>query len=90
MGFFDVLNSGVDSFFKELAKSKRLQEARRENQFDELDHTPFLFSSSYLLELSEDATKEEYESILDHMYRHNATEVDSYRNVEKEIIKRLW
>lgn len=64
---------------------------QREWDFEELGQTPFLFSSGHLEGLRERATrKHEFESILDHMYRHNATEVDSYKNIENKIIDRYW
>lgn len=101
MGFFDSLNSGVDSLFKELSKSKRLEERRRNARFNELERTSWLFSSVYLDELSEGASKEEYDLILDYLYRFNnleiyedeylnILEVESYRNIESKIIDRLW
>jgi hypothetical protein len=35
-------------------------------------------------------SKEHYESMLDHLYRHDATRVKPYKNIEKKIIHRLW
>jgi len=64
MSFFEAFNGGLEAMFKELSQSKRLKEKRKENQFGELEHTPFLFSSDYLNELAEEANKRECESIL--------------------------
>jgi hypothetical protein len=101
MSFFETLNGGLESFFKELSKSKRLEEKRRENQFNELNNTPFLFSSEYLNTLVDGADKEECETILDYLYRFdghetgedetlNILEIDKYKKIEKDIIERLW
>lgn len=101
MGFFDALNGGLDSFFKELAKSKQVEEKRRENQFKELEYTPFLFSSFHLNYLLEEANEEECETILDYLYRFNNFEteeneylnilgVDNYKAIENKIIQRMW
>lgn len=64
---------------------------KREDTFNELEKTPFLFSSSYLNEMYEEASnKSEYETILDHMYRHEATEIESYADIEERIINKYW
>jgi hypothetical protein len=101
MGFFDVLNGGIENIFKEAAKSKRLKANRRYNQFKELEHTPFLLDSGYLLELTEGANALECDSILDYLYRFNNQStgedeylnilgIESYRSVEQKIIDRKW
>lgn len=64
---------------------------KKEDAFLELEKTPFLFSSSYLNEMCDDASnKNEYETILDHMYRHEATEIESYADIEERIINKYW
>lgn len=101
MSFFDSLNGGLETFFKELAKSKRLEQKRRDAQFKELENTPFLFSSDYINGLAEDADEEEAETILDYLYRFNNLEtdedeyldilgIDSYKNIENKIINKRW
>jgi hypothetical protein len=101
MSFFDALNGGLESFFKELSKSKRLEQARRDNQFKELENTSLLFSSEYLSGLAEDADDEEAETILDYLYRFNnletredeylnILELNSYKNIENNIIRKRW
>lgn len=88
MGILDILNSGLQAYFDATKESK--QEQLRKQKFDELGHTPFLFSSNYLNEIMDDCeTKEDYEQLLDHMYRHNATEVESYWKIENDIIDHL-
>lgn len=80
-----IVRSVFDGY-KEATKGKRKKLA-----FDELDRTPFLFSSGYLNEMYEQAhDKEEYESILDHMYRHEATDIDSYKSIENKIVDKFW
>lgn len=84
-----MLNNFIKSVFDGYAEATK--DKRRKRAYEELEQTPFLFSSKYLNELHEEAeTKDEYESILDHMYRHDATEVDSYYDIEKKIINRYW
>jgi hypothetical protein len=101
MSFFESLNGGLETFFKELSKSKIIQDKQRKTLFDELEKTPFLFSSDYLNELVEEANKEERDSILEYLYRFNNFEIDedeylnileveSYRSIEQDIINRVW
>lgn len=81
----------LGSVFHTIANSKGNQRRLRERDFNELDYSPFLASSSHLNGLLEDSeSKEEHESILDHMYRFDACEVDSYKSIESKIIKRYW
>jgi hypothetical protein len=101
MSFFESLNGGLETFFKELSKSKAIQDKQRKALFDELETTPYLFSSEYLNELADDANKEERDTILDYLYRFNdwktgedeylnILEVESYRTIEQDIIDRVW
>lgn len=66
---------------------------RKEWKYQELEEYPMLFSSKYLNECYEEATKkQEFESILDHIYRfgevtHN---VPSYQKIEQKIIDKYW
>jgi len=81
----------VKSLFDGYKEAKVKSGAYKKRAFEELDQTPFLFSSDYLNELYNQAEeKEDYESILDHLYRHDAVEVDSYANIEKKIIDKYW
>ena len=90
MGIFDYMNTGVESIFKGMQESKHVKERQRNNRLNELSYTPFLFSSGYLGELLDDCqSKEDYESLLDHLYRHDATEVQSYKEIELDIIDHL-
>jgi hypothetical protein len=99
--FFETLNNGLENFFEELSKSKRLKGKRRDYQFTELQHTGLLFSSDYLDTLLDDANKAEYETVLDYLYRFNnheigedehlnILEVDNYKRIEQRIIDRMW
>jgi hypothetical protein len=63
----------------------------RQWEYDQLLSTPCLHSSQYLHELYTAAeNKEQEDCILDHMNRHAAWEVDSYRKIEKKIISERW
>ena len=81
----------LGTVFHAIASSKSNQNRLRERDLWEVDHSPFLLSSSHLKGLMDTTDdKEEHESILDHMYRFDACEVDSYKNIEDKIIKRYW
>lgn len=59
--------------------------------YEYLKDTPVLHSSQYLDELYQHAqTKFQEDCILEHMNRHGAWEVKSYRAIEREIIDRRW
>lgn len=84
-----LLNSFLKGYTS--AQTPHADEKKRKWQFEELSATPFLFSSGYLNEVYEEANnKQEYETILDHLYRHQATEVESYAELEKKIIDKYW
>jgi hypothetical protein len=55
-------------------------------------NSSLLHSSSYLEELYTAAkgSKEKEDAILDHMYKHAAYEVDSYKELEQKIIRKRW
>lgn len=83
------LSPFVRSIFEGYKSARKDEDFQR--PFDELGWTPFLFSSDYLGELYGVAsTKEQHESILDHLYRHRATEVESYQNIEQKIIDKYY
>ena len=84
-------NEMADGIVRGMMESDSVKRRKNEWTYEELDHTPFLFSSGYLDGLREQAThKSQFEGILNHMYRHDATEIPSYREVEKKIIDRYW
>lgn len=88
MGFWgDVLNGAIKGY----STSKPVKDRKRAWQFEELASTEYLFSSKYLNELLDEArTKEEHESILDHMYRNEAVDIKSYSEIEKKIIDKYY
>ena len=102
MGFFETLNGGLETMFREVAKSKRLQGARRQGYLEYLQKEQhFLVDSTFLLELADGANKEEADLILDYMYRFNNKPIgeedyldilgiDSYKEVENKIINKRW
>lgn len=102
MGFFDALNGGLQTMFREVAKSKRLKGARRQGYLEYLQHEQhFLVDSSFLLELADGVNQQEADLILDYMYRFNNKAIgedehldilgiDSYKEVEQKIIDRRW
>jgi AAA+ ATPase superfamily predicted ATPase len=88
--FYDI-TKGICQGLKESRKEKY-----RQHQFDHLRTTPYLHGSDYLTEMMDMAhTKNDYESILEHMYKHEAngiklSEIDAYANIEKTIIDKYW
>lgn len=69
------------------SKSKREYDMR----FDLLDQSPFLHSSKYLNELYESAkSKQDFNVLLEHIYKSQAEEIDSYQEIEKKIINKYW
>lgn len=83
-----VLSGFVKSMFDGYRNVKKDDYSQ---QFSELDWTPFLFSSDYLNDMYSNATtKEQHETILDYLYRHNATEVSSYQAIEQQIIDKYF
>lgn len=84
-----MINPFIKSLFDGYAEAKKGK--RKELQWEELEHTPFLFSSDYLNEMYEEAeSKEDYETILDHLYRNDATEISNYADIEERIINKYW
>lgn len=78
------------------------EEQRRFNDFKMIENHHMLHSSHYLDQMTSAArNKEECESILKHLYEHDAMFVrneegeiveviESYRDVERKIIDRYW
>lgn len=97
MGFNDF-NGMIGSVF---AGAKEARKDNYEKKFADLNktwnHWPFGSSSTPLVGVDEltdlmnhAKTKEQYEAILDHMYRHDATRVKPYKKIEDNIIKHFW
>lgn len=60
-------------------------------KFEEMKKTNLLFGVDELNDLYEEAEdKEDYETILDHMYRFDATRVGYYKRIENKIINNFW
>lgn len=86
MSFNDI----VRSIFEGVREAK--QDSYYPRKFKELE-TGFLFGVDELDDMVDHAEdKEDYESILDHMYRFNATEgeLGYYKGIEKKIIDKYW
>lgn len=84
MGLNDIVRSIFDGY----------REAKEDSfyprKFKELEKG-FLFGIDELDDMVDHAEdKEDYESILDHMYRFDATEVGYYKNIEKKIMDKFW
>lgn len=63
----------------------------RKWEYEYLKTTPVLHSSQYLSELYNNAeNKYQQECILEHMNRFAAWEVDSYKRIERDFIKKEW
>ncbi|MDF2534437.1 MAG: hypothetical protein K0R18_594 [Bacillales bacterium] len=82
-----MMNNFIKSIFDGYGAAKEPE--RKEWTFQELESYPMLFSSKYLNECYNQATKKsEYESILDHLYRFADVthDVPSYQKIEQKII----
>jgi predicted TIM-barrel fold metal-dependent hydrolase len=85
------LNDIVRSIFDGVREAK--QDSLYPRKFMELEKTNLLFDVDDLEDMLDHAEdKEDYESILDHMYRFDATdgELGYYKGIEKKIIDRYW
>ena len=83
------------SFFRSLFQayngSDYGKEKKRSRPFRELDGFPMLHSSNYLNNLITQAeTDDELDLILEHLYKFDTLDIESYKNVEQKIIDRRW
>jgi hypothetical protein len=70
---------------------RRNQEWIRQGRYEDLYTTPFLYSSAELSDMADNArTKKQYESVLDHLYRHETLDIDSYQRIESNIIDQYY
>ena len=84
MGFNDLLRS----VFQGAAEAKR--ENLYPRKFREME-TSSLFGVDELTDMFQHAQdKDDYNLILDHLYRFDATRVDYYKDIENKIIDRMW
>ncbi|MDF2854240.1 MAG: hypothetical protein K0Q87_91 [Neobacillus sp.] len=85
-GGYGLINDIVWSMFQGYKDVKN-----ERDPYKELEKVGFLYDVADLRVLSNQAkTKEQHESILDHMYKFDATRVDYYSNIEKKIIQLYW
>jgi hypothetical protein len=81
-GYKEAKDSNVDRKFKDLNRTWDcwIGEAT----------TSLLEVSDLNRLLGEAKNKDHYNEILDHLYRHDATRVDPYKEIENKIIDRMW
>ena len=83
--------SFLKSLFQAYNSSEYGKEKKRGRPFKELDGYPMLHSSKYLNILANEAkTDDELDLVLDHLYKFDTLEIDSYKKVEQKIIDRRW
>jgi hypothetical protein len=85
------LNGFVRSLFEGYQAARK--ESYYPRKFEEMKKTNLLFGVDDLNDMLGHAEdKEDYETILDHMYRFNATdgEFGYYKKIEKKIIDQFW
>lgn len=86
------INEIVKAFFDGYKDAK--QSTYYDRKFEEIKKTNRLFEVDELNDLLDHAEdKEEYESILDHMYNFDATErglFGYYKGIENKIIDKYW
>jgi hypothetical protein len=82
-------NGFVKSLFDGYKAAK--EESYYPRKFEEMKKTNILFDVADLNDMYDHAEeKEEYETILDHMYRFDATRVGYYKKIENKIINDFW
>lgn len=83
--------SFLRSIFQAYNDSDHGKEKKRARPFRELDGFPMLHSSNYLNSLiSKAKTDDELDLILDHLYKFDTLDIDSYKKVEQKIIDKRW
>jgi hypothetical protein len=83
------LNGFMKSLFEGYKEAK--QQSYYPRKFEEMENTNRLFEVDELTDmLGHTRNKKDYETILDHMYRFDATEVGYYRKIEQKIIDNFW
>ncbi len=85
MKVLHAIAHGVFGYYKEKGKA-------RQNEFDFLSCTDLLHSSDYLEEMyiAANGNKDKEDIILDHINKHAAYEVDSYKELENKISRKRW
>ncbi|NYE07587.1 hypothetical protein F4694_004398 [Bacillus niacini] len=93
-----MLNNFVWSLFQGYKDAKKESEVDR--SFEQLNwsmdcwigetSTPLLEVSDLNELLNKAKHKDHLNQILDHLYRHDATRVAPYKNIEKKIIEKIW
>jgi hypothetical protein len=82
MGFNDLVWSMFQGYKAE--KDKR-------DPYKELEKSWYLYEVKDLKDLTNKARKDEqYNTILDHLYKWDATRVDPYKEIENKIIEEMW
>lgn len=82
MGLNDLVRSMFDGYRE--VKDKR-------DKYDTLDKAWYLYEVKDLKELTSKAKSDkQLNSVLDHLYKWDATRVDPYKEIENQIIDRMW
>jgi hypothetical protein len=90
-GGYGMEQLGFNGFVKAIFDGYREAKAYNHNPYNDLEKSHLLFDVADLNELCDKAkTKRQHETILDHMYRFDATKVDYYKRIEKKIIDCYW
>lgn len=87
----ELLKSIFDGYADAKRSSKKKYPEKNDKMFNWLVHeeNPILFSSQQLNDLLEEAgTDHQLDCILEHLNRHEAWEVDSYKRIERKIIEK--
>lgn len=88
-----MINNFIKSIFDGYKHSGAPAKKSRDWSYQELESYPMLFSSNYLNQMYDQAAnKDDYESILTHIYRFGevTSDVESYKAIEQKIIDRYW
>jgi hypothetical protein len=92
-----LINNFVRSMFEGIKEARSNNYSRKFSDLNMVMDCWIGNASTRLLEVDElndlfnhATTKEQHESILDHMYRFDATRVGYYKQIEKKIINQYW
>lgn len=74
-----MLNDFIKSVFEGYNEAPSTKRKKLDWQYEELEETPYLFSSNYLYSLVDAAEDEEdLQSVFNHLKRHRTDGIDSY------------
>lgn len=85
-GIYVGFNDLVHSIFQGVKAAKESRDP-----YEELEKAWYLYEVKDLRYLTDKANKDDqYNTVLDHLYKWDATRVEPYKAIEDKIIERMW